>query len=54
MSVTPGRGIANIGQYAFYKCDGLTSVHISDVAAWCKVDFYDYLSNPLYYAKTYI
>lgn len=51
VSVTLGRGVTSIGKYAFYYCDGLTSVHISDVAAWCKVDFADHLSNPLYYAK---
>ena len=35
---------------AFDGCSGLTSVHISDIAAWCNIDFEDYNSNPLYYA----
>ena len=39
-----------IGDYAFSGCSGLTSVHISDLEAWCKINFY-YESNPLYYAK---
>ena len=29
------------------KCSGLTSVHISDIAAWCKIEFSSYDSNPL-------
>lgn len=32
--------------------DRLTAVHITDIAAWCEIDFvgYYYWSNPLYYA----
>ena len=29
----------------------MTSVHISDIAAWCNIDFEFYSSNPLYYAE---
>ena len=28
----------------------MTSVHISDITAWCNIDFDDCYSNPLYYA----
>lgn len=35
----------------FYWCSGLTSVHISDLEAWCKIDFGNYWANPLYSAK---
>ena len=35
---------------AFNKCSGLTSVLISNIAAWCNIDFEDYASTPLYYA----
>ena len=41
--------VTSIGSYAFYNCSGLTSVHITDLAAWCKIAF-DYESNPLEYA----
>ena len=34
---------------AFYGCTGLTSVNISDLAAWCNIKF-SYKSNPLNYA----
>ena len=36
---------------AFYECDGLTSVYITDIASWCKISFEGWSSNPLYYAK---
>ncbi len=41
----------SIGNYAFYYCSSLTSVHITSVAAWCAIDFYSSYSNPLYYAN---
>ena len=40
-----------VGDYAFYECIGLTSVNISDIAAWCSVNFEGGTSTPLYYAK---
>ena len=43
-------GVTSIGDYAFYSCSGLTGVYISDIAAWCNIDFGDNFSNPLYYA----
>ena len=47
-SVTIGNNVTNIGNKAFYGCTGLKEVHISDLAAWCNIDFE---SNPLSYAK---
>ncbi|MBR6319052.1 MAG: leucine-rich repeat domain-containing protein [Prevotella sp.] len=49
-SVTIPNSVTSIGESAFYKCSSLTSVHISDVAAWCKISFGGSNSNPLYYA----
>ena len=57
-SVTIPSSITNIGKSgsmitvgAFDGCSNLTSVHITDIAAWCGIIFTDYRSNPLYYAK---
>ena len=43
--------VTSIGSYAFYDCTGLTEVNISDLSAWCKIDFSDYAANPLLYAN---
>ena len=50
-SVTIPNSVTSIGNYAFSGCSGLTSVNISDLEAWCKINFAIWNSNPLYYAK---
>ena len=50
-SVTIPNSVTEIGSYAFDDCEGLTEVNISDLSAWCKIDFSLYSSNPLYYAN---
>ena len=47
--------INKIGNNAFQGCENLTSVNISDLAAWCRINFENYRyssfsSNPLKYA----
>ena len=49
-SVTIGNSVTSIDGCAFQYCSGLTSVHITDIASWCKMSFFDFDSNPLYYA----
>ncbi|MBP3605845.1 MAG: leucine-rich repeat protein [Clostridia bacterium] len=49
-SITIGNGVTSIGEDAFSFCASLTSVHISDIAKWCDISFYDYSANPLVYA----
>ncbi len=49
-SVTIGNSVTSIGNSAFEFCSGLKKVIVSDIAAWCKITFYDYESNPLCYA----
>ena len=45
-SVTIGDSVTAIGDYAFYDYSSLISVYISDLSAWCKIDF-GYPANPL-------
>ena len=51
-SVTIGNGIVSIGTSAFGSCYNLKSVHIEDIAAWCKIEFESVECNPLSEAKT--
>ncbi len=47
-SITIPDSITSIGDMAFYSSRGLTSVYITDMAAWCAIDFGD---NPLFDAQ---
>ncbi len=49
-SVTIPNSVTSIEGSAFLDCSGPTSVHITDLAAWCKMAFSNYDSNPLYHA----
>lgn len=40
--------IEKIGADAFSYCDSLDDVYISDISAWCEIDFED---SPFYYAS---
>ena len=46
-SVTIPNSIVYIGENAFTGCNNLDEVHISDLSAWCNIDF-EGVSNPLY------
>ena len=48
-SVTIGNSVDSIGNYAFNRCTGLEKVIVSDIAAWCSMQFDSY-SNPISYA----
>ena len=50
-SVEIGNGVTSIGKFAFDGCSGLTGVYITDLAAWCNIDFEVNKSNPLSCAK---
>ena len=56
-SITIGKGVTAIGADAFYNCSSLAAVHISDLSAWCKINFgtntigTSFSANPCYYAK---
>ena len=51
-SLTMGNGVRHVGWNAFGECDSLAAVYISDLAAWCLIDFnletYS-ISNPIVY-----
>ena len=49
-SVTIPESVTSIGEYAFYGCDNLGAVYISDLSAWCNIEFEDSNSNPLWSA----
>ncbi len=46
-SVTIPNSVTSIRREAFYACTRLTAVHITDLDAWCRIQFSDYGSNPL-------
>ena len=43
--------VENVGKLAFSNCSGLSAVRISDLAAWCRINFEDADANPLKNAK---
>lgn len=51
IKITVGSSVKSIGTQAFNDCSALEGVYITDVSAWCNIDFSSYVSNPLYYAK---
>ena len=54
-SITIGKGIKSIGTEAFYLSSSRSrSVYITDLEAWCKIDFANYSANPMYtYSSSY-
>lgn len=43
--------VTNIGKAAFDKCSNLEKVEITDLPAWCNIDFASTSSNPLFFAR---
>lgn len=50
-SITIPSSVASIGGYAFGGCSSLASVNITDLTAWCNIDFVNLYSNPLTFAN---
>ncbi|MBR5725393.1 MAG: leucine-rich repeat domain-containing protein [Muribaculaceae bacterium] len=48
-SVTIPRSITAVGEHAFAGCTALDSVEISDLAAWCGIDFSSETANPCHH-----
>ena len=49
--VTIPASLTSVGSYAFENCTSLSRVDISNLSAWCKIDFSTSASNPVYYGK---
>ena len=50
-SISIPENVTSIGDGAFWDCTALTGVYITDLVAWCNIDFIDYGSQPLRYAE---
>ncbi len=50
-SINIPESVTDIENGAFEGCESLDEVHITDLAAWCNIDFDDYNANPLCCAK---
>ncbi len=50
-SITVGTNVTSIGKDAFKNCSELKGVYITDIAAWCAIEFGASYSNPLTYAE---
>lgn len=43
--------VTSILTSAFYGCSNLSAVYIEDISSWCNINFEDWISNPVNYAK---
>ncbi len=50
-SITVSSSVKSMGARAFAGCEALARVDISDLSAWCGIEFDGYYANPLYYAR---
>ena len=49
--ITISDSVTSIGNNAFTECTGLTDVSITDMDAWCRIDFESFDANPMFYAE---
>lgn len=49
-SITIPESITYFGFYVFTNCESLGAVYISNLEAWCNIDFFEAVSNPTYIA----
>ena len=53
-SIAIPSSVTYIDDMAFSGCESLTKVDISDLGAWCEINFVARSSNPLYFASLYL
>lgn len=53
-TVTIPESVQKIEDWAFSLCNRLSSVQISSLEKWCKIDFGSFDANPLYYARQFV
>ena len=51
ISVSIPESLKAVGEYAFSDCDSLEKVNITDLAAWCEIDFVGEDANPASYSR---
>lgn len=51
-SLTIPDTVKKIGDVIFYNCSEFKNVYISDIDAWCRIDFHREISNPLYHGAS--
>ena len=50
-SLTIPASVNSVGNNAFWGCRKLTSVYVTDISAWCSINFGSAEANPLFYAN---
>ena len=50
-SIAIPSSVTSVGAMAFLECNKLERVDITNMMAWCNIDFGSIDANPLYYAK---
>ena len=50
-SITIPSSFTSFGDYAFDQCINLKDVYITDIAAWCNIEFDGLFSSPFHHAK---
>ncbi len=46
-SITIPKSVTSIGKNAFYNCNNINKLYITDLVAWCNIDFGNVTANPL-------
>lgn len=46
-SITIPEGVTSIGDYAFNRCDNLSDVYITNMDAWCRINFGNSYATPM-------